>query len=78
MILHRLRSKLGPDVEAPETFDSSKLYGLYRSRENQIVFKHDNTDKAEHMACAYGGLQKLLNMNEAALDITSDLQPSLG
>ena len=48
--------------------DNSKLYGLYRCRGDNIIYKDDQIETAAYMACAYGGIQKLLNLNEAAFD----------
>ena len=59
-------------------YDSSKLYGLYRSHTNQVARGAGTLDENEYYASAFGGLQRLLNSNEAALDIMNDMQPSLG
>ena len=63
---------------ATEDYGNSKLYGLYRSRDDQVVFKDDEHDQRAYQASSFGGIQKLLNLNEAAFDPKNDLLPSLG
>ena len=43
-----------------------------------MIFKDDERDTRAYQASSFGGIQKLLNMNEAAFDPTNDLLPSLG
>ena len=68
----------GSDNVASEDYGNSKLYGLYRSRDDEVVFKNDEMVKRAYQASTFAGMQKLLNLNESAFDPESDLLPSLG
>ena len=63
---------------ASEDYGNSKLYGLYRSRDDQVIFDNDQYDARAYQAASFAGMQKLLNLNEAAFDPENDLLPSLG
>ena len=43
-----------------------------------MIFKDDPKELRTYHSCSYGYIQKLLNFNEAAVDPTNDLLPSLG
>ena len=63
---------------ASEDYGNSKLYGLYRSRDEKVIFKDDDYSMRVYNASSFAGIQKLLNMNEAAFDPNNNLLPSLG
>ena len=77
-ILNQLQIEVGLHGQAAEEYGNSKLYGLYRSRDDQVIFKDDDYDKRSYQASSFAGIQKLLNLNEAAFDPANDLLPSLG
>lgn len=43
-ILNQLQIDLGVNSTATEEYGNSKLYGLYRSRDDQVIFKDDEHD----------------------------------
>lgn len=76
--MQQLMVEEGSDNVASEDYGNSKLYGLYRSRDDEVVFKNDDMVKRAYQASTFAGIQKLLNLNESAFDPESDLLPSLG
>lgn len=70
--------EVGHDNVASEDYGNSKLYGLYRSIDDHIVFQDDDHASRAYHASTFAGIQKLLNLNESAFDPESNLLPSLG
>ena len=77
-ILAQLQIEVGMNGIADEDYGNSKLYGLYRSRDDQVIFGDDEHDTRAYQASSFAGIQKLLNLNEAAFDPKNDMLPSLG
>ena len=77
-VINQLQIEVGMNNIASEDYGNSKLYGLYRSRDDQVIFKDDEHDNRAYQASSFAGIQKLLNLNEAAFDPTNDMLPSLG
>ena len=44
-ILEKLQDEVGLNSVAPEEYCNSKLFGLYRSRDDAIIFKNDRIDR---------------------------------
>ena len=60
-------------------YDRVKLFGLYKSYEDRILFEGSTRQSLKYVqSYQYGGLQKLLNINEAAFETDNDLLGSLG
>ena len=77
-VLTQLQDEVGLNSVASEEYTNSKLFGLYRSRDDAIIFKDDRVDKRAYQTQTFAGLQKMLNMNEAAFDPDDNMLPSLG
>ncbi len=76
--MQKLQIDVGSDNVASEDFGNNKLYGLYRSSNDKIIFHNDQQESTVYQASTFAGIQKLLNLNESAFDPESDLLPSLG
>ena len=44
-IIDKLQEEVGMHSAAPEEYCNSKLFGLYRSRDDAIIFKNDRIDR---------------------------------
>lgn len=77
-IIQKLQEEVGLNGVAPEEYCNSKLFGLYRSRDDAVIFKNDRIDRRAYQTQTFASLQKMLNMNEAAFDPEDNMIPSLG
>ena len=77
-IIQKLQEEVGLNSAAPEEYCNSKLFGLYRSRDDAVIFKNDRIDRRAYQTQTFASLQKMLNMNEAAFDPEDNMIPSLG
>ena len=55
-VLSEFQKQFGNMEKENVQIDNSKLYGLYRCRGDNIIYKDDQVETAAYMACAYGGI----------------------
>lgn len=76
--MSQLQIDVGLNNQASDDYGNNKLYGLYRSSDEGVIFRDDDYSTKTYNASSFAGIQKLLNMNEAAFDPANNLLPSLG